>query len=482
MRQIRSGTPASRWVLAATVLGSGIVFLDGTVVNIALPAISKSLDAGTSGLQWTIDAYLVTLTALLLLGGSLGDLYGRRRIFIIGLIWFTAASMLCGVAPTITVLIAARAFQGIGGALLVPGSLAIIAASFHRDDRARAVGAWSGLAGVSTAVAPFLGGWLIDAVSWRAVFLINVPVAVVAIAISAKHVPETRDTTAAKRPDWLGAAAVSIALGAGSYSLIESTHGLGVPVVVAAVVAIGALLGFVVIEAKVAHPMLPLDVFRSLQFSGANLTTLAVYSGLGGATFVVVLQLQLVLGYSALQAGAALLPLSVLLLLFSARVGALAQRIGPRIPMTIGPIVAAAGLFWFGRIHAGSPYLTEVFPPAFVFGCGLALTVSPLTATVLAAVDDHRVGIASGVNNAVARGGGLLAVAFLPAIAHLNTNGSAEAFSHGFGLAMGISAALCAGGGLIAFATIRRIAMVTPIPVANVSQPCADAGDPGTMV
>lgn len=456
MEPIRYGTPAARWVLAATVLGSGIAFLDGTVVNIALPTIGRQFDTGTSGLQWTLDAYLVTLTALLLLGGSLGDLFGRRRLFMFGLMWFTAASVLCGFAQSIGMLIAARALQGIGGAMLVPGSLAIIAASFHADDRSRAVGAWSGLAAVSTAIAPFLGGWLIDSVTWRAVFLINVPVAVIALVITWRWVPESRDLDATGRPDWLGAVAVSVALGAGAYSLIESTHGIGAVVIGSGVVSVVALVGFVVIESHIASPMLPLDIFRSKQFTGANATTLAVYSGLGGATFLLVLQLQLVLGYSALAAGAALLPSSVLLLVLSARAGWLSQRIGPRIPMTVGPFVVAAGLLWFSQVSANSTYFASVFPPAIVFGLGLALTVSPLTATALAAVEDRRVGLASGVNNAVARGGGLLAVAFLPAVAHIDTSASPDVFSHGFQLAMVIAAGLCAAGGVLSWVLISN--------------------------
>ena len=463
-------------MLAATVLGSGIVFLDGTVVNIALPTIGRHFHTGTSGLQWTVDAYLVTLTALLLLGGSLGDRHGRRRLFVLGLIGFTVASIMCGLAPTMTTLIAARALQGVGGAMLVPGSLAIIAASFHPDDRARAVGAWSGLASVSTAIAPFLGGWLIDTVSWRAVFLINVPLAVIAVAITMRYVPETRDVDAPVGQDWPGAFAVSLALGAGSYALIESTQGFGVPQQIAAAVAVLALVAFVFIEAHVTGPMMPLDVFRSSQFSGANLTTLAVYSGLGGATFLLVLQFQLVLGYSALAAGAALLPMSVLLMLLSARAGALAQRIGPRIPMTLGPLMAAAGLVWFGYIGIGSRYVPHILPPAILFGLGLALTVSPLTATVLAAVEDRRVGIASGINNAVARGGGLLAVALLPALVHLDTSASPAVFSRGFHEAMLITAGLCALGGLIAFITIRRIAPQPAMATTGLSLPCPDAG------
>jgi EmrB/QacA subfamily drug resistance transporter len=481
VEQIRAGTSAARGVLAATVLGSSIAFLDGTVVNIALPAIGEHLDAGTTGLQWTIDAYLVTLTALLLLGGSLGDRYGRRRMFVVGLVAFAVSSVACGLAPSIGVLIVARAVQGIGGALLVPGSLSIIAASFHPDDRAWAIGVWSGLAGVSTAIAPFLGGWLIDAVSWRAIFFINVPVAAVAIGIAWRKVPESRDLEANGRVDLVGAACISVALGSIAFALIESAQGVGTTEAVAAIVGVVAFAGFILVERRVSDPMLPLGLFASRRFSGANLTTLAVYSGLGGATFVVVLQLQLVLGYSALEAGAALLPTSLLLLVFSARAGALSQRIGPRLPMTIGPIVAAIGLAWFSTVDAGSTYLVGVFGPAVVFGIGLVLTVSPLTATVLGAVEDRHVGIASGVNNAVARGGGLLAVAFLPTVAGLDTSGPATAFSAGYPTAMLVCAGLCAGGGLIAWASIgsgpATAVLAAPGPTI-VDGPCLPMGEP----
>jgi EmrB/QacA subfamily drug resistance transporter len=474
---IRRGTAEARWVLAATVLGSSMAFLDSTVVNIALPAIGRRFGAGTSGLQWTLTAYLVTLTALLLIGGSLGDRLGRRLVFEFGLVAFTVASMICGAAPTIGVLIGARALQGVGGALLVPGSLAIISASFHPDDRAWAVGAWSGLAGVSTAIAPFLGGWLIDAVTWRAIFLINLPIAVVAVAISRRWVPETSDLDETGALDWLGAVLVSLALGALAYALIESGQKVGPAEIVMGIVGVAGLVAFVLVEARTSNPMLPLDVFRSKQFTGANLTTLAVYAGLGGATFLLVLQLQYVLGYSALEAGAALLPLSVLLLVLSAQAGVLSQRIGPRLPMTVGPLVAAAGLAWFAAVDEHSRYLTGVFPPAVVFGLGLALTVSPLTATVLAAVEDRRVGVASGVNNAVARGAGLLAIAFLPALVHLDTEAAPAVFGHAYRQATLICAGLCALGGAVAWFTIRRISSGPSMTLPDLAGPCAPAVD-----
>ncbi len=468
---VRYGSTAGRWVLAATVLGSGMAFLDATVVNVALPSIAEDLDADLAGLQWTLDAYLVTLSALLLLGGSLGDLYGRRRIFVLGLIGFTVASVLCGAAPSIELLVAARAVQGAGAALLVPGSLAIISASFHPDDRGRAVGAWSGLAGVSTAIGPFLGGWLVDALSWRLIFLINVPLAVVAVLVASRHVPESRDPSSAPSPDIAGAAAVSLGLAGLAYALIEGAAAMTGRAWGAAALGVAGLAVFVAVEARRRAPMLPLEIFRSRQFTGANLTTLAVYTGLGGATFLLVLQLQLVMGYSALEAGASLLPVTLLMLVLSARAANLAQRIGPRLPMTVGPLVVAAGLGLFSRVDAGSTYATSVLPGAVVFGLGLALTVAPLTATVLASVDERHLGIGSGVNNAVARVAGLLAVALLPALVGLDTESPAR-FSAGFEDAMGIAAGICVLGAGVALATIRTATPVPPTTQPDVLQPC----------
>ena len=467
---IRFGTAQARWVIAATVLGSGVAFLDSTVVNVALPVIADDLGSGIAGLQWILDGYLVTLSALLLLGGSLGDLFGRRRMYLAGLIGFTAASLLCGVAPSTGFLVAARALQGVGAALLVPGSLSLIAASFHPDDRGRAVGAWSGLSGVSSAVGPFVGGWLIDAVSWRLIFLINLPLVGVCIWITLRDVPESRHEDLSHQPDVGGALAVSLGLGAIAYALIEQSPPAGV-------VGVIAMAAFVAIERAIGRaggaPMLPLELFRSRQFTGANLTTFAVYGGLGGATFLLVLQLQVVLGYSALESGAALLPVTVLMLLLSSRAGALAQRIGPRLPMTVGPLVVGAGLLLMARIEDGSSYAAAVLPAAVVFGAGLSLTVAPLTATVLAAVDEHRAGVGSGVNNAVARVAGLVAVAVLPAVTGIDEAGVAD----GFAEAMVLAAAACGVGGVVACFTIRTAAHVEPRPQADILQPCGERAD-----
>ncbi|HZK51120.1 MAG TPA: DHA2 family efflux MFS transporter permease subunit [Actinomycetota bacterium] len=455
---IRFSSPVGRWVIFTTVLGSGIAFLDSTVVNVALVAIGEEFDASIGGLQWTVEAYLLTLGSLILLGGALGDLYGRRRIFVYGLILFTIASALCGLAPSVEFLIAARALQGIGAALLVPGSLSIIQSSFHPDDRGRAIGAWSGLAGVSTALGPFVGGWLIDTVSWRLVFYINIPLAIAAILIALRHVPETRNTEA-RTPDMAGSLAAIVGLGGVIYALVEGPAiGFAEPrVVVAAAIGVLALISFFYIETHVRHPMMPLSMFSSAQFSATNATTLVVYFALGGAMFLVILQLQRVLGYAALEAGLAFMPVTVLLLLLSSRTGALAQRIGPRLPLTVGPVVAGLGLLLMVRIEPGATYVSAVLPAAIVFGLGMAITVAPLTTAVLAAVETQRAGIASGVNNAVARIAGLLAVALLPFFGGITGAGGLdpETFSTGFQQAVVIAGVLCMLGGAISFFGIR---------------------------
>lgn len=440
-------------MLATTVLGSGIAALDATVVNVALPTIGRDFDTGLSSLQWTVTAYTLSLAALLLLGGSLGDRYGRRRIFVIGVVWFAAASSLCGAAPDAPTLIAARALQGIGAALLTPGSLAILEASFAPGDRAKAIGAWSGLGGVAAALGPLLGGYLIDAVSWRLIFLINLPLAAVVVWAAVRYVPESRDPGRTGRPDAAGAALVALGLAGVTYALVEAPgRGAASPTVLAAA-AIGsvALVAFLVVEARLPSPMLPLGVFSDRTFSGANLATFAVYAALAGALFLLPIQLQQVLGYSSLESGTALLPVTVTLLLLSARAGALASRIGPRLPMTVGPLLAAVGLAMLVRVGAGRGYVDAVLPAVVVFGLGLALTVAPLTSTVLAAAPSEHAGVASAVNNGVARTAALLAVAILPVAAGItgDTYLDADAFSAGFRSAVLISAALCALGGLI---------------------------------
>ena len=475
---LRAGTAAGRWVVAATVLGSGMAFLDGTVVNVALPAIGKDLHSGLAGLQWTLDAYLLTLGALLLLGGALGDRYGRRRVYVVGLVAFSSASAVCGLAPTLGALIAARALQGVGGALLVPGSLALLSASFAPEDRGRAVGAWSGLAGAFSALGPFLGGWLVDAASWRFVFLINLPVAVVTVWVVRAHVPESRDIGAAAggRLDLTGALAATVGLGGMVFALIEgSARGLTPLVAAAGVVGVVALVAFPLVERDQAEPLVPLELFRSRQFSGANATTFAVYGAFNGALFLFVVQLQRGLGYSALEAGSAMLPVTLLMLTLSARAGRLSQRVGPRLPMTLGPLVAGGGLLLLSQVTPGTRYLTGVLPAVVVFGLGLSLTVAPLTAAVMAAVEERHLGVGSGVNNAVARVAGLLSVALLPLAAGLSgVDPGAAGFGAGVQTALRISAGVCAVGGAVAFVSVRRAADVRPVVQPGMSHACAD--------
>ena len=465
---LRLHSARGRWVLAAAVLGSAVAFIDGTVVNAALPAISRDFHAGLADLQWVVTAYLLTLGALLVVGGSLGDLFGRRRIFVIGLIGFGVTSVLSGAAPTTETLIAARALQGVAAALLVPGSLAIISASFHPLDRGAAIGAWSGLAGVSTAIGPFLGGWLIDSFSWRLVFFINPPIVVVTAILAYRHIPETRDETASRHVDVLGGTVLALGLAGVVYALIEGpAHGWAVSSVALAIIGVAALMMFVVIERRSPAPMVPLEIFRSRQFSGANAVTFVVYGALGGVTFLLVVHLQTDLGYSALKAGASLIPLTVLMLAFSSRMGALSQRIGPRIPMTVGPIIVGIGVALLARVQPGTTYWTTVFPAALVLGAGLTITVAPLTTAVLAAVEDRHAGIGSAINNAVSRIAGLLAVAVLPALAGLATASGSLDLVHGFGKAMYICAVLSGLGGVLAWFTIRRSVPVQSVPAAT---------------
>ena len=434
-----------------------MAFLDGTVVNVALPDIGRDFDAGTSALQWILNGYLLTLASLILLGGSLGDRFGRRRVFVLGVGLFTAASLLCAVAPSVESLIGARLLQGIGGALLTPGSLAIIEASFRPADRARAIGAWSGLGGVATAFGPLLGGYLIGAISWRAIFLINLPIGIFVAWAATRHVPESRDPMAGGRIDLRGAVLAALGLAGTTYALIEAPDkGASAAILVAAVGGVLALVAFFVGERRSANPMLPLEIFRSRQFSAANAVTFVVYAALGGFFFLLVAFLQISMGYTPIEAGAASLPVTLLMLLFSARSGALAQRIGPRLPLTVGPLVIAAGLLLMTMIDPGDSYPTAILPAVIVFGLGLTLVVAPVTATVLAAADMRHSGIASGVNNAVARVAGLLAVAVLPVLAGLTGDSFYDPakMTDGFHMAMVICAVLAAAGGVLAWFTI----------------------------
>jgi EmrB/QacA subfamily drug resistance transporter len=457
---LRFSSAAGRWVLTLTVLGSGIAFLEATVVNVALPEIGKDLDAGVTGLQWVVNGYLLTLAALILLGGSLGDHLGRRRIFNIGVIWFTTASALCALAPSVEVLVGARIIQGVGGALLTPGSLAIIEATFHRDDRARAIGAWSALSGVAAAVGPLLGGYLIDAVSWRAIFLINLPLGAFVVYQARRHVPETRDPTVGGPLDLRGAALAALGLGGFTFALIQAPEeGVGsAPVLAALAVGLTSSLLFLRAERRSAEPMLPLEIFRSRQFTGANLVTFVVYAALGGVFFLLIVFLQISLGYSPIAAGAASLPITALMLLLSARAGALAQRIGPRLPLTVGPFVIAIGMLMMRGIGIGDGYVEAVLPPILVFGLGLTLVVAPITATVLAAADPNHAGVASGVNNAVARTAQLSAVAVFPLVAGLSGSDyqNPAALADAFDTAMLAGAILSAMGGVLGWLTISN--------------------------
>ena len=457
MPDVRLASPQGKWVLLTTVLGSSMAMLDSTVVNVALPRIGRDLDANLSALQWTVNAYMVTLAGLILLGGALGDRFGRRKVFVIGVVWFAVASLLCGIAPNAGVLIAARALQGVGGALLTPGSLALIQASFHPDDRGRAVGLWSGFGGIGAAVGPFVGGWLVDGPGWRWVFLLNVPLALVCVPVALRHVPESGDQRAHGRFDVLGAVLGALALALVTYALIEAGEG-GLVVVVSAVAGLAAAVAFVVVERRRPDPMMPLDIFASRQFTAVNLVTLCVYAALGGFFFLAALQLQVVVGYSALAAGTALLPTTVLMLLLSARSGELADRIGPRIPLTVGPLLCAAGMLLMLRVGPGASYVADVLPALVVLGLGLVTLVAPLTATVLGSVSVVRAGLASGINNAAARAAGLLAVAALPLLAGMGEEAYREpaAFDTAFGKAMGWCAGALVVGAVIACAVVRR--------------------------
>jgi EmrB/QacA subfamily drug resistance transporter len=444
---VRLASPAGRWVLACSVLGSGMALLDGTVVNIALPRIGEDLGATLAALQWTVNGYLLTLAGLILLGGGLGDRYGRRRVFVIGVVWFALASALCGIAQDTGLLIAARALQGVGGALLTPGSLALVQSSFRPEDRAKAVGAWSGLGGVAGAVGPFLGGYLVDGPGWRWIFYVNVPVAVVVVAIAVRRVPESRDRNASGSFDVRGAALAALCLAGITYALISASAHPSVLTVVAPAVA-GLLCGvaFVRTEQRREHPMLPLQVFSSRLFTSMNLVTLCLYAAIGGVFFLLPVQLQIAAGYSALRAGLATLPITVLMLLLSAPAGGLAQRIGPRLPLTLGPLITAAGLLLLIRVSPGSSsYWLDVMPAVVVQGFGMCLFVAPLTATVLASVDVDHAGVASGVNNAAARVAQLMVVAALPLVIGLSDQAyrSPHKVNAAFERAMFICAGLC---------------------------------------
>ena len=401
-----------RWVLAATILASSMAFIDGTVVNVALPALQINLNATATDVQWVIESYALFLSALLLVGGSLGDHYGRRRIFLLGVAIFAVASAACGFVGNIHQLIVARAFQGLGAALLVPGSLAIISSSFSEQERGRAIGVWSGFSAITTGIGPILGGWLIEHISWRAVFFINVPLALVVISISLRHIAENADREST-RVDWLGATLAALGLGALVYGLIESSQaGFNDRSVIAALTAgVVVLILFSLVEARLSQPMLPLTLFRSRTFAGTNLLTFLLYAALGGTLFFLPLNLIQVQHYSPTAAGAVLLPFILIMSFLSRWSGGLVARYGAKLPLVVGPVITAVGYLLFLLPGIGGNYWTNFFLPVAVLGLGMAITVAPLTTTVMNAIGQNRVGIASGVNNAVARTASLVAIA-----------------------------------------------------------------------
>jgi EmrB/QacA subfamily drug resistance transporter len=455
--QLRMGTARGRWVLTAAVLGSGMALLDSTVVNVALPRIGTDLGAGFAGLQWVVNGYGLTLAAFLLLGGSLGDRFGRRRVFRLGVGWFAVASVLCALVPGVGLLVAARLLQGIGAALLTPGSLAIISASFDERDRGAAVGAWSGLGGLAAAVGPFIGGALIGW-NWRAVFWLNIPVAAAVLWVTAAHVPETSDDQAPAGLDLLGTALGVVGLAGITFGCTQAdwptTWGVG-----SIGVGVAALAALVVVERRSPHPLVPGALFGNRRFVAANLVTLAVYAALGVLFLLLPVQLQRGARFSPLLAGTALVPVTVIMLVFSARAGRLARRTGPRLPMTLGPLLAAAGVGLLARIGPGAEYLPDVLPGAVVFSCGLALTVAPLTSAALDAAGARWAGAASGVNNAVARTAGLLAVALVPTVTGITGNAYLHpvALTEGFRHSMVVVEALLVTGGLLAAAMIGPV-------------------------
>jgi EmrB/QacA subfamily drug resistance transporter len=454
---IELDSPTGRTVLATVVLGSAVASLTATVVNVALPALASDLDAGSSEQKWIINGYTLTLAAFILIGGSFGDRFGRLKMYRVGVVWFAVASLLCAVAWDTRSLIGFRLLQGVGGALLTPGSLAIIESSLRRSDRGRGVGAWSGITGLAGAIGPLLGGLLVD-ISWRWVFVINIPVAVAVIILS-RWVPETRDPGARDSSlDFGGAALSVVVLGAVSYAFIEGPEGgfssVEVATVLVAVLGAGLLWWT---ERRRDHPMLPLDLFTNRTFAVANVLTFVIYGGMGVLFFLLSVQLQVTAGWSALKAGSALVPVTVIMLLLSSRAGDLSQRIGPRWPLTIGPIVMAVGMAMMTRIGPDASYATDVLPAVTVFGFGLAGIVAPVTTTALGSVPDERAGAASGANNAVARTGGLLAVAAIPGLVGLTGDALSEPrlLDPGFGRSMWVSAAIVAFGGVLALLLLR---------------------------
>jgi len=457
---VKLGTARGRGVILATVLGSGMSFLDGLIVNIALPKIDEDISLGISGLQWVVSGYLLTLSALLLLGGALGDMYGRRRIYLAGLVVFVVSSALCGVAPSATVLIVARAVQGIGGALMVPASLAIIQAVFVEEERGKAIGTWTGLGTVFTALGPFVGGVFVTYISWRWAFFINVPLGVLTWFVTMRFIPETHSGTneARSRLDVLGALLCALALGGLTYWAIESSRdsAANTPLIVG-LSGIGCLLLFLYWESRAPKPIMPLHLFRSAQFSWINICTIIFYGAfVGGSTFLGV-QLQVGLHYTPLGAALATLPVSGCMILLSGRFGALGQKIGAKLPMTVGPLLVAAAMAWMAEIHAGRGYWTFILPSILLWGLGLSMVVAPLTSSALAAADQAFIGVASAINNAASRVGQMVAIALLPTIAGMGGGAlDGPGFQNGYPRTLHVAAALCVASGVVALLFVKK--------------------------
>jgi EmrB/QacA subfamily drug resistance transporter len=472
---LRYRSAQGRWVVAAMILGASVAGIDSTVVAVALPAIGRNLHATFQALQWTVTSYTLTLASLILLAGSFSDRWGRRRVFLVGLVWFTLASVLCAAAPGIGWLIAARAVQGIGGALMTPASLAIIEASFDPSDRIRAIGTWAGFSGVSAAIAPFLGGWLLEAGSWRAIFLINVPVAAMTAWTTRRHVPESRDTSVSGGADWRGALAGVVALAAITYGIIVlPAAGVASPRFASAVtVAVVSSAAFVVTERRASHPMLPPAIFAPAQFRAANAVTFVVNGALGGFAFVFIPALEIVAGYSPVVAGSALVPVTAVTLLLSGSSGRLAQRIGPRPQIVAGCLVCAVAAVLAVGIGPRADYWTAVFPVAVLFGLGLASLLPPLTASAMNSAPDSQAGLASGVNNAVARVAGLLWIAALPPITGLTgaVYNDPVRFHSSFGHISWICAAAFISAAALAATFITRPSRSTPSRQALIQTP-----------